>query len=179
MEDDETKELLLEQIRATNRATYATRALTTFIVYEAAYAVASAVTIGIGLVPVAALEEPWWFFVVLGGLIAIAGLIHSFSAAFDGLSNSEVKGFTLKTGKPPTGSPSGGSGPRKKSQQEIDAWERRSQAEKDRYRRLYGIESETEAGKCSCGTDVRKKAGGSTVGNSYVCRECGLPIFDY
>jgi len=144
MEDDETKELLLEQIRATNRATYATRALTTFIVYEAAYTVAAAVTIGIGLVPVAALEEPWWFLVVLGGLIAIAGLIHSFSAAFDGLSNSEVKEFTLKTSKPPTGSPSGGSGPRKKSQKEVDAGERMSKAEQERYWRLYGISSDSD-----------------------------------
>ncbi len=145
MDDEAHVALFEESIKASNRTTYAVRALTKFIVYEAAYTLAVVVLLGIALTPTFALEEPWWFLVFLAFLLAIAGLFHSFSAAFGELNASEVKWGVLPKslrrtapGVEETAKPSKKSAAEKEAS-EIDSFEQRSRAERAQYERLYGI----------------------------------------
>jgi hypothetical protein len=145
MDDEAHVALFEESIKASNRTTHAVRALTKFIVYEAAYTLAVVVLLGIALVPTFALEEPWWVLVFMAAVLAIAGLFHSFSSAFGELNASEVRWGVLPKslrrsapGVEETAMPSKKPAAEREAS-EIDAFEKRSRAERAKYERLYGI----------------------------------------
>lgn len=134
--DDETRvSLAIDQIKATNRTTHAIRALTKFIVFEAAYLLIAGFFIAIGTAPVFSLEEPNQFLIVFGALIALAGLLHSLVSAFQELKESEIpKVYIPRINRTPS--------PiiRKDSKDyfDDDALTRRAWAEKEKTRRIYG-----------------------------------------
>lgn len=90
MDDVSKISLAMDQIRATNRTTHAIRALTKFIVFEAAYLLIAGFFVALGMAPILSLEEPNLFLIVFGALFALAGLIHSLISAFRELKESEV-----------------------------------------------------------------------------------------
>ena len=158
MEEQELSGLLRENIEASNRTTHAVRALTTFIVYEAAYSLVVGILLASAFFPALTLDEPLWFLVVVAAGIAIGGLYHSFKTAFGELSNSEVTAFRIAR-------PAGGISPSRLKRTQM-------QAEDDEPLTVL-------PGNCDCGTVTRRSAGAQTVGDSYVCRNCQRAIFDY
>lgn len=160
MDGQELPALLREQIEASNRTTHAVRALTSFIVYEAAYSLAALLLLAFSFFPTLALGEPWWVLTGLAGLVAVVGLIHSFSVAFGELSKSEVTAF--RNPLPSLARKSSSSGQRKAKDEP-------------------GSEEMITVlpGNCDCGPAIRRSAGAETVGNSYICRNCYRTIFDY
>lgn len=134
--------LALEQIRATDRTTHAIRALTIFILYEVAYGVGVAVLVGLALGPTLSLEEPYWALLVIAGLLAITGLIHSLVVAFGELRSSQVgRQFSL-----PVEDKSEPSKRRRRNkvedpqEEKISEFEARAREAQDPYRRLYGVD---------------------------------------
>ena len=160
MDGQEVPALLREQIEASNRTTHAVRALTSFIVYEAAYSLAALILLAFSFFPTLALGEPWWVLTGLAGLVAVVGLVHSFSVAFRELSKSEVTAFRNPLPRPALKNLP--SGPRKLKEEP-------------------GSEEKMTVlpGTCDCGVAIRRSAGAETVGDSYVCRNCYRAIFDY
>lgn len=160
MDAQDHSALLREQISASNRTTHAARALTSFIVYEAAYSLAAVILLAFSFFPTLALGEPWWVLTVLAVLVAVVGLIHSFSVAFGELSKSEVTAFRIP---PPSLAAKSSSSGERKAKMEPDSDEQMT----------------VLPGKCDCGVAVRRSAGAVTVGDSYVCRNCYRTMFDY
>ena len=160
MDAQEHSALLREQIAASNRTTHAVRALTSFVVYEAAYSLAALILLAFSFFPTLALGEPWWVLTALAVLVAIVGLIHSFSIAFGELSKSEVTSFRMPFSTLPDRDKTSGA---RKTPEEPDIED--------------GIT--VLPGNCDCGVAVRRSAGAATMGDSYVCRNCYRAIFDY
>ena len=134
-----------EAIKASNRTTHAIRAITKFIVFEAAYSLGVGILLVVALGPVASLEEPHWFIVFLAGVLAIVGLVHSFAAAFTELNNSEVTWSVLPGRLRRASSGKGDTFTEplpddEADQEEVEAFEERARADRSRYERLYGLE---------------------------------------
>lgn len=137
--------LFEESIKASNRTTHAVRALTKFIVYEAAYALAVTFLAVIALIPTFGLEEPWWWLLFLAGLLALGGLIHSFAAAFGELSASEITWGVLpkslhdsasrKNARPTENEEE----PSEAEEADVAAFKKRPREARNKYERLYGI----------------------------------------
>ena len=144
--------LLEESIKASNRTTHAVRALTTFIVYEAIYVLASGVCLAIGFIPVLSLQEPWWFFVALAAGLAIGGLFHSFSVALRELSESVVRPFRLPQVK-------------RVSEPSIN---------KSAAARAKNVARSPQMlpGECDCSPSARRDVGGYWFGDKFVCGAC-------
>lgn len=90
MDDVLKVSLAIDQIKATNRTTHAIRALVKFLLFEATYGVVALIFIGWGISPTLSLKQPSLGFIVLGVVIAVVGLMHSFVAAYKELSESNV-----------------------------------------------------------------------------------------
>ena len=156
MDGQEVPALLREQIEASNRTTHAVRALTSFIVYEAAYSLAALILLAFSFFPTLALGEPWWVLTGLAGLVAVVGLIHSFSVAFGELSKSES--FNRRSSIPsftPLGSPL-----------------RAKTGDTDE-------EIEVLPGHCDCGPSTRRGSGVWKIEDSYICKNCNRAVSDY
>lgn len=95
MDDKALVSLFEESIRASDRTTHAIRALAKFIVYEAAYSLAVAFLVTMSFVPVFSSDGPFWWLLILAGLLSRIGLGHSLSAAFRELKESEIKSRSL------------------------------------------------------------------------------------
>lgn len=83
-----------ELIRSANRTTHAIRALVSFLLLEAVYSLVAAVLIGLGIFPLLTLKEPILSLVVLGVLVAAAGLVHSLLVGFKELAQSKIPSGT-------------------------------------------------------------------------------------
>lgn len=156
MDQAQHASLLEESIKASNRTTHAVRALTTFIVYEAVYALGSGVCLIIGFIPVFALEEPWWFFILIAAGLAIGGLFHSFSVAFRELSESVVRPFRLPPAKivsEPSPSSRPATSPKKGDQS-----------------------PQMLSGECDCTPGAQREVGGYWMGDKFVCGVCNRAI---
>ncbi|MDA8887291.1 hypothetical protein N9I02_02060 [Pontimonas sp.] len=156
MEEQELSALLRENIEAADRTTRAVRALTSFIVYEAAYSLAAIILLAFSFFPTLALGEPWWVLTVLAVAVAVVGLIHSFSIAFGELAKSEVPDRrrsipSFTPSRSPRGAKSG------------DA------------------ENEIEVlpGNCDCGPSTRRGSGVWKIDDSYICKNCSRAVSDY
>lgn len=93
-----------ELIEEARRTTHAARALARFVLLIVTYQVIVGFVIGLGLVMAFATGEegPVFAFVVIGGLLSLAGLIHSLSAGYSELAKSErfVEGQALPQEQP-------------------------------------------------------------------------------
>ena len=157
MDEAEHFAIAQRQIDASNRTTHAVRALTTFIVYEAAYGLATIILLAIAFIPTLSLREPWWLLVVAAVLIGVAGLIHSFKTAFAELSKSEVPVARNTTGVIRLNNSSRAPNPATPS----------------------GSQSgnvQVVAGKCGCEVATRHSSGVWKVGDSYICKNCNRRV---
>ena len=141
-----------------NRSTHAIRALTSFVVYEAAYSLAAGITAAIAFIPLFSLEEPWWFFLILAVGIAIGGLFHSFSVAFGELAKSEIVTYPAAVG----------------IRSSISGTKRASVSSGQ----LGQEDVVVLPGRCDCGPSTRRGSGADTIRNQDVCRNCSRPIVD-
>ena len=88
-DNDRLEELLEESIQAQNRTTHAVRALSSFVLIQAAWGLAAGIFFGLGI---ANPNSPSFvsFAFVLGSLLVIAGFIHSIIRAFLELEESKL-----------------------------------------------------------------------------------------
>ena len=87
--NDRLEDLLEESIQAQNRTTHAVRALSSFVLIQAAWGLAAGIFFGLGI---ANPNSPSFvsFAFILGSLLVIAGFIHSILRAFFELEESKL-----------------------------------------------------------------------------------------
>lgn len=83
--NEQLAELLEAQIEASNRTTFAVRALAKYVLYQVGYGLVAGLIIGIGI----ATGNPGGF-IVVGSILVLIGFLHAFSTAMADLGRSEI-----------------------------------------------------------------------------------------
>lgn len=86
--NDKLEQLFAESVAAQNRTTHAVRALTTYVLYQVAWGLPSALLMVIGFTT----QEPGWLF--FGGFLSLIGFAHAFISAFTELGKSKIRNYS-------------------------------------------------------------------------------------